>query len=106
MDAKVDDGGNDGKVNEIGEEVTPKEVDRTQGEHSVAKIAGGTQEWWEDRIDDIGDQRSYHLGDGPTQEETDGEPDCPLLANEIEKPLDHGYILAWPALGGEAGWHN
>lgn len=83
MDSKIDDGRYHRKIDESGHEIAPHEFGRAELERGILEIASHPEDQAEEWIDDVSNESGHEFGDGPAQEESDGEPDGPLLANEI-----------------------
>ena len=92
MDAKIDDGRNDGEVDEHGKKVAPHHLGTSQPKRSVRQVGGKAEQDPDQRIDDVSNQRRDYLGNRTSEDKADGEPHDPLLADKREKAF-HGLII-------------
>ena len=93
LDPVVDDKGDNEKVDENTQEISPEDGDIPNVNARLFEAISGPEEYTQDWIDDIGHQSRHYLGNRTPQDKPDGEPDHALLPNKLHESFQclHRY---------------
>lgn len=94
MDAKVDDSGDDRKVNENSQKMPPQNFRASQPKRGVLEVGGKAEEDANERINNVGNQGRNNFGDSPAQDKANGESDYSLFTDKVEESTHVDIIPA------------